>query len=328
MSGGPEQGGEGPVLGARLTAFSPLPRVAFLGLGTMGAPMAAHLARAGCALTVWNRSGDKARAFAATHNGVQVATTPREAAAAADMVITMLADPGAVEQVVLGAPEAPEQGALAGLAPGATLVEMSTVDPVTSRAIHSRVAGRGGRFLDVPVVGSRRPAEAGTLLLLAGGASDDLERVRAVLEPMGRILAVGPVGAGSALKLVCNSLGAHMLVGLASSLVMARAAGIDPALALEAIQRSAFAAPGHAAKGARILDGDFANPDFTLRLMKKDQALALATAEAAGLSLPSLAGIVEVIDRALALGHGEDDLSAVVRGVERDGLLARRSTER
>lgn len=303
---------------------SPLPRVAFLGLGTMGAPMAAHLARAGAVLTVWNRSGDKARAFAATHNGVAVAPTPRQAAAGADVVITMLADPAALE-AVLGAGGGDDAGLLAGLRQGATVVDMSTVDPETTRRAATRVAARGGRFLDVPVVGSRRPAEAGTLLLLAGGEAADLERVRVVLEPMGRLLAVGPVGAGSTLKLVCNSLGAHMLVGLAGALVFARAAGLDPQLAFEAIQRSAFAAPGHAAKAERILGGDFGHPDFTLRLMKKDQELALRTAAAAGLELSSLGAIVALIDEALALGHGEDDLAAVVRAYEaRAGVTARR----
>lgn len=307
---------------------SPLPRVAFLGLGTMGAPMAAHVARAGAALTVWNRSDDKARAFAAVHKQAVVAGSPRAAAAEADVVITMLADPAALEAVLGGAGDGAadtDAGLLAGLRPGATVVDMSTVDPATSRAAAARVSARGARFLDVPVVGSRRPAEAGTLLLLAGGEAADLERVRVVLEPMGRLLAVGPVGAGSTLKLVCNSLGAHMLVGLAGALVFARAAGLDPQLAFEAIQRSAFAAPGHAAKAERILGGDFGHPDFTLRLMKKDQALALRTAAEAGLELSSLAAIVGLIDEALSLGHGDEDLAAVVRAYEaRAGVEARR----
>jgi 3-hydroxyisobutyrate dehydrogenase-like beta-hydroxyacid dehydrogenase len=208
---------------------------------------------------------------------------------------------------------------------GATLVEMSTVDPATSRAVAAAAAARGVRFIDAPVSGSRAPAVAGRLLVLAGGEAADLARVLPVLETMGRVLHVGPVGAGAALKLAVNALGAHMMVGVAASLVLAARLGVDPAVALDAIQAGAFAAPLHARHGDRILDGNFAAPDFTVALFRKDAELALAAARAAGYDMPTLEAIRRVADEAVAAGQGDDDLAGLVRRFEaRAGVTARR----
>src|SRR5579883_769808 len=273
-------------------------RVAFLGTGIMGAPMARNVARAGHPVALWNRTREKAERAAASIAALQhgasarVADSPANAVANADMAIAMLADPAAVEAVLLGS------GALAAMQQGAILVDMSTVDPATSRRLAAAAGARGIAFLDAPVSGSRRPAEEASLLVLAGGAPDDLARARPVLEAMGRVMHVGPVGAGASLKLVVNSLGAHMLAGVANALVFAARLGLDPALALDAIQAGAFRAELHARHGRRILDGDFA-PDFTLALLHKDQTLALATAAEAGFAMPTLAAIAELAREAL-----------------------------
>ncbi|MSP59334.1 MAG: NAD(P)-dependent oxidoreductase [Myxococcales bacterium] len=284
--------------------------VAFLGLGTMGEAMARNVARRGHSLTVWNRTLAKAEALARALSGVRVAPTPAEAARGAEVVITMLSDPAALSAVCDG-----QGGALAGMHSGALLCEMSTVDPKTIHVLAELAAARGVDLLDAPVSGSRRPAEDGTLLILAGGDAAAVERARPVLEAMGRVRHVGPSGAGSATKLVLNSLGAHMMAGYTAALVLAAKLGLDPARTVEVIQGGAFASPLYAAKTPKVLAGDF-TPDFRLALMLKDQELVIATARALGLDLPTLEAVRALCERAVAAGYGELDLTALIRVLE------------
>jgi 3-hydroxyisobutyrate dehydrogenase-like beta-hydroxyacid dehydrogenase len=294
-------------------------KVGFLGLGTMGAPMAANLARRGHEVVAWNRTRARADALAASDPAIRVADTPAAAARDAEIVFTMLADPPALEAVVAG-----PEGVLDGARPGTLLVDLSTVDPATIRALAERAAARGVTLLDAPVSGSRKPAVDGTLLLMAGGDARDVERARPALEAMGRVLHVGPRGAGAATKLVLNGLGAHMMVGYAASLVLAARLGLDPERTAQVIQSGAFSSPLYAIKTAKILDRDFA-PDFSLALMLKDQDLVLATAAAAGVELPTLEAIRAQVARAVAAGLGELDLCAVVRLFEAQaGVTVRR----
>jgi 3-hydroxyisobutyrate dehydrogenase-like beta-hydroxyacid dehydrogenase len=279
--------------------------VAFLGLGTMGAPMAAHILARGHALTVWNRSRDRAASLVAA--GATLAATPAEAARAADVVVTMLADPAALHAVFDGS-----DGVLAGLGAGALVVDMSTVDPKSARELDAKVRARGGRFVDAPVSGTRKPAVDGTLLIMAGGEPADVERARPVLEAMGRIVVVGGVGQGMAMKLVLNGLGAHMMTGFAAMLVLGARHGLAPRAMLEVIGGGAFSSPLYAGKGPRIFARDF-SPDFKLSLMKKDQELVLATADALGYDMPSLRTIRDVLEQAVAAGFGDGDLSGVIR---------------
>ena len=157
--------------------------VAFLGLGTMGAPMAANILKKH-SLTVWNRSPERAAQL--VEAGARLAATPAEAVRAAEIVITMLADPAAVRAV--------GEALLPALAPGAVLIDMSTVDPALARTLDEKARARGARFLDAPVSGTRKPAVDGTLLIMVGGPDEALERARPVLETMGRLKPVGPVG--------------------------------------------------------------------------------------------------------------------------------------
>jgi 3-hydroxyisobutyrate dehydrogenase-like beta-hydroxyacid dehydrogenase len=279
--------------------------VAFLGLGTMGAPMAANILRRGHALTVWNRNA--ARAQPLVDAGARRADTPAAAARGADVVVTMLSDPAAVDAVLLG-----DDGAVAGIGPGTVVVDMSTVDPATAGRADSAVRARGGRFVDAPVSGTRKPAVAGTLLIMAGGDPADVERARPVLECMGRVVPIGPVGQGMAMKLVLNGLGAHMMTGFAAMLTLGARQGLSPRAMLEVIGAGAFSSPLYAAKGPRMLAHDF-DADFTIRLMHKDQELVLATASALGYEMPTLAAIRDVLGRAIAAGFGEDDLCGVVQ---------------
>lgn len=283
--------------------------VGFIGLGTMGAPMAANVLRRGHALTVWNRTAGRDAAL--VEAGARRAATPAEAARGADVVVLMLADPPAVRAVVDG-----PNGVVAGLGPGALVVDMSTVDPATARAVDAAVRARGGRFVDAPVSGTRKPAVDGTLVIMAGGDPADVARARPVLEAMGRVVPVGGVGQGMAMKLVLNGLGAHMMTGFAAMLVLGVKQGLAPRTMIDVISAGAFSSPLYASKAPRIFARDFA-PDFTLALMHKDQELVIATAAAAGYDLPTLRSIRDVLAQAIAGGFGDGDLSGVIRLFEK-----------
>jgi len=276
--------------------------VAFLGLGTMGAPMATNVMKRGHALTVWNRSPERERAL--VDAGARLAASPTEAARGADVVVLMLSDPPAVRAVA--------DGVVAGLERGALVVDMSTVDVETAHAVDAAVRARGCRFVDAPVSGTRKPAVEGKLVIMAAGAAADVERARPVLEAMGRVVHVGAVGQGMACKLVLNGLGAHMMTGFAAMMVLAVKLGLDPSAMLEVIGGGAFSSPLYASKGPRMMARDFA-PDFTLALMHKDQELVLRTAAAAGYPMPTLAAIRDTLAEAIAAGYGDGDLSGVVR---------------
>jgi 3-hydroxyisobutyrate dehydrogenase-like beta-hydroxyacid dehydrogenase len=279
--------------------------VAFLGLGTMGAPMAANILRRGHALTVWNRTASRAEPLVAA--GARLAATPAEAARGADAVITMLADPTALDAVLHGA-----DGVVAALAPNALVIDMSTVDVKSAHRADEAVRARGGRFIDAPVSGTRKPASDGTLVIMAGGAPADVERARPLLECMGRVVPVGAVGQGMAMKLVLNGLGAHMMTGFAAMLVLGTKLGLPPKAMLEVIGAGAFSSPLYAGKGPRMLARDFA-ADFTIKLMHKDQELVLQTAASVGYAMPTLAAIRDVLGEAMAAGFGDGDLSGVIR---------------
>jgi 3-hydroxyisobutyrate dehydrogenase-like beta-hydroxyacid dehydrogenase len=271
--------------------------VAFLGLGTMGAPMASNIARKGHAVTAWNRTPK-------ILDGLRTAATPAEAARGADVVILMLADPAAVDAVA---------GELApALAPGAILVDMSTVDPECARRTAALAAARGARYLDAPVSGTRGPAEQGALLIMAGGDDETLAAARPVLECMGRVKHMGPVGHGMAMKLVLNGLGAHMLTGFCAVLGLGARQGLDAHAMLDVIAGGAFSSPLWTIKGPKIFSRDF-TADFTLALMRKDQRLVLETARALGYEMPTEQAIYEVLGQAVEAGFGDGDLCGLVR---------------
>jgi 3-hydroxyisobutyrate dehydrogenase-like beta-hydroxyacid dehydrogenase len=280
----------------------------------MGAPMAANVLRRGFPLTVWNRTPERAAPL--VEAGARLASSPADCVRGADVVILILADPPAVDAVV---------GAmLEGIDAGALVVDMSTVDPACARRTAATVATRGARFVDAPVSGTRKPAVDGTLLVMAGGAADDIERARPVLEAMGRVVRVGEVGHGMAMKLVLNGVGVHMLTGFQAMLVLGRKLGLDGATMLDVIGRGAFSSPLFAGKGARILDGNFA-PDFTVDLLLKDQQLVLETARSVGYPMPTEEAIVRVVEEAIAAGLGDEDIAATVRLFEQwGGVTVRR----
>jgi 3-hydroxyisobutyrate dehydrogenase-like beta-hydroxyacid dehydrogenase len=285
-------------------------RIAFVGLGIMGGPMAANLAKAGFKLSVYTRTREKAEAFASEH-GATAAATPREAAEGAAAVITMVPDAPEVEEVLLG-----DDGAAHGLDQGALAIDMSTIAPTAARAIGERLEDDGVAFLEAPVSGSRPKAEDGTLTIMVGGERDDFERAGPLFEAMGeRIVHVGPRGHAQLAKLLTNTMGAVHAVALAESVVAAEAAGLDPDAFLEVAAGSAGNSTVLALKGRPMFERDF-TPLFKLEHMLKDVRHCLDEARALGVEL-RLGSMVEPLFARIAdAGHGDEDFAAVIRAVE------------
>jgi 3-hydroxyisobutyrate dehydrogenase-like beta-hydroxyacid dehydrogenase len=285
-------------------------RVAFFGLGIMGGPMAANLARAGFELTVCTRTSEKAERYAAEH-GVRAASTPAEAADAADAVVSIVPDSPQVEAVLFG-----DSGAAEGLAPGALVVDMSTIAPSASKRIGERLAGDGIDFVEAPVSGSRPKAEDGTLTIMAGGEEAAFQRALPLFEAMGeRIVHVGPLGHAQLAKLLTNVMGAVNAAALAEAVVAVRRAGIDRDAFLEVAAGSAGNSAMLTLKGRPMFEGSF-EPLFKLEHMLKDIRHCVAEAEALGVEL-RLGRLVEgLYAQAAEEGHGEEDFAAVITAVE------------
>jgi 3-hydroxyisobutyrate dehydrogenase-like beta-hydroxyacid dehydrogenase len=280
--------------------------VGFIGLGLMGTPMATNIARAGFPLKVYNRTAAKANALAS--HGVQVAASPKEAAIDSDVVITMLSDQNAVEQVVFS-----EEGVLAGASPRLVWIDMSTIAPDESRRNATRVAAHGIKMLDAPVMGSTGPAAAGLLIILVGGDREIFESQRDLLGAMGKDLHyMGLQGNGTSMKLSMNLLVATQLAALSEALVMAAKSGLDLAQAGEIIASSNVASNFITRKITNIVNQDY-KPAFPLKHMHKDLGLIVRTAEAAGAVIPATGVIHQLFSAAKEQGHAEEDVSALYR---------------
>lgn len=279
--------------------------IAFCGLGRMGVPMATRLLDAGYEVAVWNRTAGRAAPL--VEHGARLAESPAAAAAGADLAVTMLADPPAVEEVVLG-----PDGLAGALAPGATLVEMSTVGPDAVRSLAARLPG-GVDMLDAPVLGSVPQAREGTLKIFVGGEAPAVERCRPALEALGTPRHLGPLGAGAAMKLVANSTLGALMCGLAEALALADALGLEEAAVLDILAESPI---GVTVKSKRkLVESGVYRPNFTLALAAKDLALVTSAAERAGLGLRLSAAARAWLEQADASGLGDLDYSAVIAEV-------------
>ncbi len=294
---------------AKQTEETAVERIGFVGLGHMGAAMAWNIHRAGYELGVYNRSPDKAEPF--REAGVPVYDAPADLARDSDIVIVMVADPAALHEVVSG-----RNGLSSGLQSNALLVNMSTVSREAVLATQAAVCEAGGRFLDAPVSGTVKPAEDGTLLILAGGDGEDLERARPLLEAMGKgVVHCGGVGQGTAMKLVLNLMLGGMMQCLAEALVLGRSLELDGGQVLEAIGTGPMGAPLFQMKGGAIRDGRFAK-QFPVDLMFKDLNLVLEAAGNARVPLALTGAVREAYSAARARGHGDEDMAAVIRVLE------------
>lgn len=282
-----------------------LETVALLGAGsTMGRGIAPNLAAAGLQVRAWNRTREKAEGLA-SEPGLSLCETAREAAAGADAVITMVSDGDAVLAAMEG-----DDGALAGVAPGALWVQMSTIGLEAADRCARLAADHGLVLVDAPVLGTKKPAEEGQLVVLASGPEETRDRLAPVFDAIGkRTLWVGEAGAGSRLKVAINTWIVTVVEGTAEMLALAEAIGVEPEQVLEALSDGPLELPYMKMKAKAMLERDF-TPSFSLSLAAKDAGLALAAAEEAGLELPMLAAIRERM-AAVAREHGDEDLAAV-----------------
>ena len=239
----------------------------FLGLGIMGAPMAANLIRAGHGLTVWNRTAKKCQPL--VDLGAKQAGTAREVVAASDITFAMLADPAAAERVALG-----PDGVVEGIGEGRGYVDMSTVDEATSRDISEAVVGAGGRFLEAPVSGTKKPAEDGTLIILAAGDEGLYNEAAPILDVMGKKrLFLGDIGQAARMKLVVNMIMGGMMASFCEGLALGSKGGLGNEEILDVLASGALDNPMFAIKGAQISKGEF-SPAFPLKHMQKDLRLS------------------------------------------------------
>jgi 3-hydroxyisobutyrate dehydrogenase len=281
------------------------PRIAFLGLGIMGSGMARRLLTNGFPLTVFNRNAEKAKPFAA--EGARVAGSPHEAAAQADFIVSMVADDVAARSLWLG-----ENGALAAARPGTVCIECSTVTVNWVRELATAAALKKCEFLDAPVTGSKMQAASGELCFIVGGDSATLEKVRPVLAAMSKaVVHLGPTGSGAMVKLINNFVCGVQVASLAEAVAMIERSGLDRAKALEVLTGGAPGSPLVKAVSARMTAPDF-TPNFLLRLMAKDLGYAIQEGGKLSVELTTATAALKDFQRAIATGHGEKDIAAVV----------------
>jgi 3-hydroxyisobutyrate dehydrogenase len=292
-------------------------KIAFLGLGDIGALMASHLTRDPFDLVVWNRTAAKAEAFARDHN-VRVARTPAEAVASADVVITCLPSSVEVEAILHG-----EKGMLDALRKGAVLVDCTSGDPPTSRSIAAELGGRGVDFIDAPVSGGTVAAKSGSLTVMWGGEELVFERVRPVIEAFGKkIVHAGQVGSGDALKAVNNALLAVHILSTAEGLAILVKAGVDPKVALEVINASSGRSnTSENLIPQRVLTRAFPRT-FRLALLEKDIGIASVLANDLGAHTPVISLAAERFHEAREkLGEDADHVEAVKMIEQENGVV-------
>lgn len=282
--------------------------VGFIGLGAMGAPMAWNLEEAGYELGVYNRTADRMDPFADA--GIGTFDSPQALASESEVVVTMVTGPDALQEVVLG-----ESGAVHGIAHGDTVVNTSTVSRPVTTNVADQVRDVGGQFVDAPVLGTVGPAEAGELLVLAGADETVLDDVRPVLEVFGDVRHVGAVGEGTGMKLTANLLLGVMMEGFAEALAFADGQELPLEEVLEVIQNGVLGAPLFDYKGPVVRDRNF-DPQFPVDLLFKDLNLVLDAGGDEAVPLPATAATREAANATRALGHGEEDMMALLKHLE------------
>ena len=292
------------------------PSVGLIGLGLMGRPIAANLLKKGFSLTVWNRTASRAQDLAS--QGAKVAATPQEAAAASDVLIMIVSDPPAVEQVLWG-----KDGVFAGIRRGSVLVDSSTISPDLARRSATAAAELGIEYLDAPVTGGTWGAEKGELVMMVGGATETLKRVEPIFEAIAkRWFHLGPAGAGQTVKLAMNLLLALEVEAFAEALALTQAGGVAGERLVEVMQASMGRAPVLDVKAPLLLERKYP-PSFPLRLMHKDMLLALELAKQLGVSLPAGSAAREVYSKILNSAREDVDYAAIGRYWDKAGAQGR-----
>lgn len=281
-------------------------KIGFIGLGTMGSPMAINLVRAGFDVTVHNRTSSRVDAL--VQSGATSALTPAGAAQNADVVITIVSDTPDVESVIFG-PDGVGQTVRAG----AVVVDMSTISPSATREFGERLQGQGVDFVDAPVSGGSEGAINATLTIMAGGTPQAVERVMPVLQVLGsRVTHMGPLGSGQATKAVNQVIGAGVYLAVAEGMALGMASGLDMDLVLAAVGAGASRSWILENRGRNMVDSNFPL-GFRMALHRKDLSIALESARSVGLDLQLARMVADVEDALISQGCGDEDLSAVAR---------------
>lgn len=284
-------------------AASTKPTVAVLGTGIMGLRMARRALGAGLEVRAWNRTRPAAEPLAG--DGATVVDSPAEAARGADLIVTMLSDADVVVSVMEG-----DRGGLAGASDDSIWVQMSTIGLEGAERCAELAGPRGIELVDAPVLGTKKPAEDGELVVLASGPDGARNRCEPLFDAVGqRTMWLGPAGAGSRLKLVVNAWLVSVLEGLAETLALADGLGLDPTLFLDAISGGGMDLPYAHMKGKAMIERSF-EPSFALELAAKDADLVRQAAERHGLDLPALRTIAARLREGVEAGHGGEDMAA------------------
>jgi len=284
-------------------------RIGFIGLGIMGGGMARNLLRAGFPLQVWNRTRSRTEPLVA--EGATAADNPAALAAANDIIITCVSDTPDVEAVILG-----EEGVIAGVRPGALVIDMSTISPQATVAIGDRLAERDVHMLDAPISGGSEGAARGTLSIMVGGDEPDVARARPVFEAMGKTIThVGARGSGQTVKLVNQILVVGNTLAMCEALLLAQAGGVDLQKAYEAVSPGAAGSWMFTNRAPQILRRDW-KPGFTINLQQKDVRLVLQTADELGVPLPATSLIFNLYRTLQARGLGEEGNHGLIKALE------------
>jgi 3-hydroxyisobutyrate dehydrogenase-like beta-hydroxyacid dehydrogenase len=282
------------------------PTVGLIGLGLMGKPMGHNFLKAGFPLVVWNRSAAKADDL--VRAGAKLGTNPRDVAAQADALFTIVSDPPALEEVLSGA-----NGVFAGLRRGSIYIESSTISPDLARKTAATCAERGIDFLDAPVTGGTWGAEKGELLFMIGGKAETFERAKPVLEAVGKkFFLLGPNGAGQTVKLAMNLILALQVDALAEAIALVSASGVAGERLVEVMQASMARSGVLDVKAPLILKNEFP-ASFPLRVMHKDIRLALELAKQQGVTLPAAAAAYGTYSAVKDSSNDDPDFAAVAR---------------
>ena len=281
-------------------------KIAFIGLGVMGYPMAGHLAKAEYDVTVYNRTRSKAEAWIQIFSGRQ-ASTPREAASGADFVCICVGNDDDLRSVVLG-----EQGVLAGMKPGAVIVDHTTVSAVVERELAAAALDRGVGYVDAPVSGGQSGAEKGCLTVFCGGSEDDVARATPVMQAYSaKVTHFGEVGRGQLVKMVNQICLVGCVQGLAEGLNFAKRAGLDAHRVVDALSGGAASSWQMSNRGHTMVDGEF-NFGFAVDWMLKDLRIALSEASRNGSRLPVASLVKDFYEELQASGHGRCDTSSLI----------------
>ncbi len=289
-------------------------KIAFIGMGTMGAPMALNILKAGYDVVVYNRHRDKEKTVAEA--GAARAASPAEAAAGADVVITCVSDTPDVRAILLG-----NNGVIEGAKEGTVVVDMSTISPSATREMADTLAKKRIRMIDAPVSGGSEGAQKGTLAIMIGGDPDDVEKVRPVLEAMGKTIThVGPIGSGQITKAINQVVIAATYLGVAEGMTLGMKAGLDMEKVVAAIAGGAAGSWVLDNRAAFMVKNDYPL-GFRVRLHAKDLKIALEAARELGVTLPVSAQVEQIESGLIGRGFGDEDVSAMARSIrELSGL--------